>query len=453
MRRCLLTAIGLLSACAAVAAGSQTPSGSAPVIRRARLQFVDSPAPNSVVSGQIVLHVDRDPIMRPEWEKVALRIPGQPDIFPDLLPFDHVWDTRISANGENLVRIVLVDKRSGSITVADSLDLWVRNSRSRPASPRIAESSGDTRPETGAGGATAAQEPIVITIRGPKPAAPGPHPNRPGPGTLPPLTGIGPSSAKSASGLATGDDAAQSTGSASPADNPATSPEEVRATYGRHQWYIRCGVLFHEDSLSRTIDAFLPWNGSGLAPSTVIAAPDGARVQTSGGMRFVSLVKPPDPARGYDGYVRVRLGSASDRGQGASAQKLSSVINSWQGVPYVWGGSSRSGVDCSGFVMATYSAMGVGLPHGSMYLRSFRSDRPSTVVRDELRYGDVLVYPGHCAIYTGEGSTAETVGGHVGRGTIWIRDSVVVRRFLDTSTERPWERSLYASRGGRPRRR
>jgi cell wall-associated NlpC family hydrolase len=99
--------------------------------------------------------------------------------------------------------------------------------------------------------------------------------------------------------------------------------------------------------------------------------------------------------------------------------------------------------------MAAYNAMGINLPHGSAYLRTYYSNRPSTVVHDELRYGDVLVYPGHCAIYTGEGTTAETVGGQVGRRTIWIRDNVVVRRFLDSKPERAWERSLYASRGGR----
>jgi cell wall-associated NlpC family hydrolase len=105
--------------------------------------------------------------------------------------------------------------------------------------------------------------------------------------------------------------------------------------------------------------------------------------------------------------------------------------------------------------MNVYKAMGVNLPHGSVYLRTFRNNRPTTVVRDELRYGDILVYPGHVAIYTGEGTTAETAGSQVSRGAIWHRSEVVVRRFMDIPAGRSWENALYASRGlrsGRNRR-
>jgi cell wall-associated NlpC family hydrolase len=162
-------------------------------------------------------------------------------------------------------------------------------------------------------------------------------------------------------------------------------------------------------------------------------------------VRHVTL-DAPNAENGYGGFVRARLGDDTTEAVGPSEQKLAAAIESWQGTPYVWGGESRKGVDCSGFVMVAFREAGIDLPHGSDNLRGYEEGQRVT---DELRYGDVLVYPGHAAIYIGNGQTAETVSSGkrgVGKSTVWRRTEVVVRRFLNVVAEH----KSFASRGGKP---
>ncbi len=80
---------------------------------------------------------------------------------------------------------------------------------------------------------------------------------------------------------------------------------------------------------------------------------------------------------------------------------------SFLGVPYVWGGASRSGVDCSGLVMLAYDAAGIYLPHysGSQYADTVH------IPLYDLQPGDLLFYgPGgdeHVAMYLGHGEMIE----------------------------------------------
>jgi peptidoglycan DL-endopeptidase CwlO len=72
------------------------------------------------------------------------------------------------------------------------------------------------------------------------------------------------------------------------------------------------------------------------------------------------------------------------------------------GTPYVWGGASPSGFDCSGFVMYVFAQVGVSLPHSSYAQYGYGS----AVSRGDLQPGDLVFFDGlgHVGIYIGGGS-------------------------------------------------
>ena len=71
------------------------------------------------------------------------------------------------------------------------------------------------------------------------------------------------------------------------------------------------------------------------------------------------------------------------------------------GTPYVWGGSSPSGFDCSGFVMFVYAQVGVSLPHSSYAQYGVGV----AVSQSDLQPGDLVFFDGlgHVGIYIGGG--------------------------------------------------
>jgi cell wall-associated NlpC family hydrolase len=78
------------------------------------------------------------------------------------------------------------------------------------------------------------------------------------------------------------------------------------------------------------------------------------------------------------------------------------IAMQYLGIPYVYGGSTPAGFDCSGFVMYVYAQVGVSLPHNAAAQYGYGTP----VDRSQLQPGDLVFFNGlgHNGIYIGGGS-------------------------------------------------
>jgi cell wall-associated NlpC family hydrolase len=101
----------------------------------------------------------------------------------------------------------------------------------------------------------------------------------------------------------------------------------------------------------------------------------------------------------------VRLADAdAPRARGSEAD-LVATARRFTGVPYLWGGMSVHGIDCSGLTSRVYAVNGIDLRRDADL--QFDDPRAQPVERAALRPGDLLFFGQkkitHVAMYVGEG--------------------------------------------------
>ena len=97
---------------------------------------------------------------------------------------------------------------------------------------------------------------------------------------------------------------------------------------------------------------------------------------------------------------RVDISSVPTAPASATGQALADYALQFQGYPYVSGGNTPSGWDCSGFVQWVFAKFGVSLPHYSGAQMSVGTAVGSIA---EAAPGDIIVNTQHAAIYIGNG--------------------------------------------------
>jgi cell wall-associated NlpC family hydrolase len=92
-------------------------------------------------------------------------------------------------------------------------------------------------------------------------------------------------------------------------------------------------------------------------------------------------------------------------GKGNTRTRLQKYFNAWKGTPYKYGGLSKRGIDCSGFIYLTYrDVFGRKIPRST----ELQAGIGQKISRKNLRVGDLVFFKTgfrqrHTGIYIGKG--------------------------------------------------
>ena len=106
-------------------------------------------------------------------------------------------------------------------------------------------------------------------------------------------------------------------------------------------------------------------------------------------------------------------------------QQAVSIAMRYIGTPYVVGGASPSGFDCSGLTSYVYGQLGIDLPRTSSDQRYAGKQIPFS----DLQPGDLIWSPGHIGIYAGDGMVVEAsrpINWETGYHKMWQSESEAI---------------------------
>ncbi len=152
--------------------------------------------------------------------------------------------------------------------------------------------------------------------------------------------------------------------------------------------------------------------------TTTVSTISGVTVIMSG----VTVARPAHHVTHARAHSKAAIAQSESRVEGAfspsaglpGAERLLRTALAFMGTPYVWGGSSPSGFDCSGFTAYVYGRIGIAIPRTADV--QFAAGRP---VRGDPLPGDLVFFQtydwgaSHVGIYLGGGRFVNSIGSSV----------------------------------------
>ncbi|MFE4198001.1 C40 family peptidase [Paenarthrobacter sp. NPDC056912] len=110
------------------------------------------------------------------------------------------------------------------------------------------------------------------------------------------------------------------------------------------------------------------------------------------------------------GAVTAKSSEATDAASSAAASGLAAIAYTGIGHPYVWGGTTPNGWDCSGFTQWVYAQAGISIPRVNAWTAMKPTSTPAP--------GDLVMQNGgaHVGIYVGNGMMISAL--NPGQGTL-----------------------------------
>ena len=177
----------------------------------------------------------------------------------------------------------------------------------------------------------------------------------------------------------------------------------VRMEYG-YQSCIRRRYLADKKYRNAPMTVVFPFADVKTEPSIksarLLTLPRGAQVEPVGEKDGWMHIKLIDDREGYVFSKTVKPQKVTLPQEGELRQSIVNTAMDYLGVPYRWGGRTPAGVDCSGFCHSVYLINGIAIYRNA----SIRPEYPvRSVSIEKAEAGDLLYFPGHIALYLGDG--------------------------------------------------
>lgn len=170
-------------------------------------------------------------------------------------------------------------------------------------------------------------------------------------------------------------------------------------------------IVLHKNTCDVMADPKVQsWRLITLPMGAVVAVTDPPEVHPeTGALTGWQKVSLPDRRDGYvrSSFLDTYYDKPIDLPENALRQRICDTARLYARTPYRWGGKSPMGIDCSGLVSMSYLLNGIIIYRDAKIVEGFPIRE---IDRARMKPADLLLFPGHVALYLGKGRYIHSTG-------------------------------------------